>query len=152
MLLTLQHSIASFFWYFWNLTPFERGSPTTGLLLHHAMWLSAFGEADRPAALLCIPPQVRYWQLLRESHALASRAHAQESLLWSSHTCAPQQIGAFVDWEAQSARSANEYAEHGWWGMFAGKGKHMMECLTQLLHEAHGHGRRSTQEEVHDEL
>ena len=51
-----QREIASLWWYHANLVPYSRGSLTTGVLLHHALWLALLPEARHEAALLCIPP------------------------------------------------------------------------------------------------
>ena len=51
-----QREIASLWWYHANLVPYSRGSLTTGVLLHHALWLALLPEARHEAALICIPP------------------------------------------------------------------------------------------------
>lgn len=42
-----------------QVMPLTRGSPTTGLLLHHALWLAPLGPEQFPRGLLCIPPLAR---------------------------------------------------------------------------------------------
>jgi hypothetical protein len=52
----MQREISALWYYHANLTPYSRGSLTTGVLLHHSLWLSLFGPARAEAALRCIPP------------------------------------------------------------------------------------------------
>jgi len=55
----MQREIASLFYFFWNVMPLIRGSPTTGLLLHHALWLAPLPSERRAEGLLCVPPLAR---------------------------------------------------------------------------------------------
>jgi len=51
----LQYEISGFMYYMWTMAPYHRGAPTTGLMLHHAFWLSIFPVSKRGMAILCIP-------------------------------------------------------------------------------------------------
>ena len=51
-----QRHIAAIWYYVSNLVPFPRGTLTTSLMLHHALWLGLLPEAESETTLLCIPP------------------------------------------------------------------------------------------------
>merc|ERR1712186_235926 len=53
----LQRTIASIYWHFLNLTPYERGSSTTGILIHHAMLMGVFPTKKLRQTVLtsCLP-------------------------------------------------------------------------------------------------
>lgn len=66
----LQH-LATIYWYFLNMMPYERGSSTAGLLLHHGLLMAAFPPAQQNGALLrCVP--LFKAQVLPDWTALAS--------------------------------------------------------------------------------
>eukprot|EP00966_Prymnesium_polylepis_P261514 6040519-Prymnesium_polylepis.1 len=51
----LRREVASLLWYLFNTLPFERGSSTTILMLHHALFLAPLPAVARERALLCVP-------------------------------------------------------------------------------------------------
>merc|ERR1712083_605861 len=68
----LQRHIAAIYWCFLNLMPYERGSSTTGLLLHQALLMAAFpSKRLRTVALTRCLPMFRS-QLLPDWEALAA--------------------------------------------------------------------------------
>jgi len=52
----LRDEMASFFYFMWSMAPYSRGAPTTGLMLHQALWLALFQDENMDAAILCVPP------------------------------------------------------------------------------------------------
>ena len=55
-------------------------------MLHHAMWLSAFDEAQLPAALLCIPPQREGAFVDWEAQSVPSAIEYAEYWWWGMFT------------------------------------------------------------------
>ncbi|CAE7567567.1 unnamed protein product [Symbiodinium pilosum] len=57
--LELQNAIASLAWLSFNALPYKRGTPTTVLVIHHALWLALFPAEDRQNVLVKCIPRIR---------------------------------------------------------------------------------------------
>ncbi|CAE7491525.1 mtr [Symbiodinium necroappetens] len=57
--LELQRSIASLAWLSFNALPYKRGTPSTVLVIHHALWLALFPAEDRQDVLVQCIPRIR---------------------------------------------------------------------------------------------
>ena len=120
----LRREVARLMWYVWSTAPYGRGSPTIGLLTHHAMYMALF-PANEPER-----------KKLKRKDTASGRGSRGVALM-----CLPRlKMGVYTDWEAMSTPSAEDFSEGTYWALWDDDARHMIGCLRRQLADTYSSG------------